>query len=150
MPKVWGLTVLFWLEKTVEAFMRTLFVRFRTGFFCAVFGMLLVISSLCVWHTFCLSFCRTVIQDRLWITAFGVFGISWYALRQRLREQAIRKAYFAKSSFPFPENGMMAGKTETGCMKILAAQYSSTCPNVLEYFAVSTRELSAENYIEIK
>lgn len=44
----------------------------------------------------------------------------------------------------------MAGKTETGCMKILAAQYSSTYPNVLEYFAESTRVLTAKYYIEIK
>lgn len=33
----------------------------------------------------------------LLLTAFGVFGISWYALRQRLREMAIRKVYGAEA-----------------------------------------------------
>lgn len=33
----------------------------------------------------------------LLLTAFGVFGISWYALRQRLREMAVRKVYGAEA-----------------------------------------------------
>lgn len=31
----------------------------------------------------------------LLLTAFGIFGISWYAMRQRVREMAIRKVYGA-------------------------------------------------------